>query len=163
MRKTITVLVAVVASTVLATSVALADTDVDADGGVYIEGTGKLVAAGVGSAYVQGDGFVKLRIRGDVTITDYVGDARIVIRHFGEDAHSPASADTTITLTGFRGVVKVWGSDFSVDAEGRIRRLVARGTGSAFLQGRGWYRTSGGQFGYWTPEGINLSFEPDAA
>lgn len=162
MRKFITVLAAVVASTVLLTSVALADTDTGGDGDVYVEGTGRLVAAGVGSVYVQGDGFVKLKIKGDVTITDYAGDARIVIRPFGDDAYSPGSDDTTITLNGFRGVIKVRGSDFSIDAEGRVRRLVARGTGSAFLQGRGWYRTSGGQSGYWTRQGITITFEPAA-
>ena len=157
MRKFITVLAAVVASTVLVTSVALADTD--GNGDAYVEGTGRLVAAGVGSAYVQGDGFVKLKIKGNVTITDYAGDARIVIRPVGDDAYSPESDGTTITLNGFRGVIKVRGSDFSIDARGKVRRLVARGTGSAFLQGRGWYRTSGGQSGHWTRQGVNITFE----
>ena len=98
MRKFITVLAAVVVSTVLVTSVALAETD--GNGDVYVEGTDRLVAAGVGSAYVQGDGVVKLRIKGDVTITDYAGDARIVIRPFGGDAYSPSPTTPPSRSTG---------------------------------------------------------------
>jgi len=64
---------------------------------------------------------------------------------------------TTITLDDFTGIVTVQGTDFSISASGKFRRVAARGTGSVLLQGRGWYRIRGGQHGIWTSDGIRLS------
>lgn len=156
MRTRITVLVAVVVSALMVTSVAVAD-----EGDVVIEGTGKLVAAGVGDVELQGAGYVRLAMRGNVTITDFAGDAEIKIRSASdENASDSATESTTISLTNFTGVITVEGSDFSISASGKFRRLTAKGTGTVFLQGRGWYRTSGGQHGFWTPGGVRLSYEP---
>ncbi len=157
MRTRITVLAAIVASALMVTSVAVAD-----DGDVVIEGTGKLVAAGIGNVEIEGQGQVQLKMSGDVTITDHAGDADIVIRSAGDDNGAESDSEsTTITLTGFTGVVTIEGSDFSVSASGKFRRLAARGTGTVFLQGRGWYRTSGGQHGAWTSDGVRLSIAPN--
>jgi len=156
MRTRITVLAAFVVSALLVTSVALAD-----EGDVVIEGTGKLVAAGIGNVELQGAGYVRLAMSGDVTITDFAGDAEIKIRSAGDEKASDSAAEsTTISLINFTGVVTVEGSDFSISASGKFRRLTAKGTGTVFLQGRGWYRTSGGRYGFWTPGGVRLTYEP---
>ena len=64
-------------------------------------------------------------MNGDVTIVDHAGDARIWVRGV------PAADDTALTLEDFRGVVRIIGSDFTVEAEGRIL-LAPPGTAPPF-------------------------------
>jgi hypothetical protein len=123
---------------------------------VTIDGTGKLTAHGVGNVTIEGGGWVKIKMNGDITIVDNAGDATIRIRPFG---HLWEHADdTTVVLEDFKGVIVVRGSDFTIEAEGRFRRIFAKGTGVAFLQGRGWYRATGGYFGTWTPGGVRVIY-----
>ena len=128
-----------------------------------LEESGKLVAVGVGSVELHGAGFVRVDMSGDVTIIDEAGDAEITIEpaNTATDASSyPAAAAAEITLTGFSGRISVNGSGFAVIADGKFRRLVAWGTGSAFLEGWGWYRASGSHFGVWSPAGVQIDYEP---
>lgn len=152
MRSRITIIATVALAALLVASVAYAG-----EGEATIDGRGTLVAAGVGSVEISGGGVVQLRMSGDVRITDNAGDAVIKVRSADDSESADGAAEsTTFVLSGFTGVVTVEGSDFTVDAQGKFRRIAARGTGSAFLQGRGWYRTSGGHFGWWTPGGVRL-------
>ncbi len=129
---------------------------------VNLEGSGKLVAVGVGSIELRGAGSVRVDMSGDIMIVDEAGDAQITVEPVNDaasDSYPPVTA-AEITLTGFSGRISVTGSDFAVIAEGKFRRLMALGTGSAFLEGWGWYRASGSQFGFWTPAGVQVGYDP---
>jgi hypothetical protein len=123
---------------------------------VTIDGTGKLSAHGVGNIAINGGGWVKLKMNGDITIVDNAGDATIRTRAI--DRYWERADDTTVVLKGFKGVVVVRGSDFTIEAHGRFRHIFAQGRGTAFLQGRGWYRATGGFFGTWTPGGVRVTY-----
>ncbi|MEX0827136.1 MAG: hypothetical protein WD184_10355 [Acidimicrobiia bacterium] len=154
MRKRMIVVVALILSVLSVSGAAFAlDTTSDE---VTIDGTGKLSAHGVGNVAIEGAGWVKIKMNGDITIVDNAGDASIRIRPFGH--HWERSDDTTVVLEDFKGVIVVRGSDFTIEAEGRFRRIFAKGTGVAFLQGRGWYRATGGYFGTWTPGGVRVNY-----
>lgn len=154
MRKRLIVMVALILSVLSVSGAAFAlDTASDE---VTIDGTGKLTAHGVGNVAIEGAGWVKIKMNGDITIVDNAGDATIRIRPFG---HSWQRADdATVVLEDFKGVIVVRGSDFTIDAEGKFRRIFAKGRGVAFLQGRGWYRATGGYFGTWTPGGVRVIY-----
>ena len=141
------------------TALALDDTpDADAETtDVTVEGRGKLVARGVGEIVLAGGGWARVAMRGDAVITDHAGDAEIVITRDGVSANDSA---TTVVLDDFRGVIWISGSDFTIEAEGRFRRIAAKGEGTAFLQGRGWYRATGGS-GVWTPVGLRVTYDLD--
>ena len=154
MRKRMIVVVALILSVLSVSGAAFAlDTASDE---VMIDGTGKLSAHGVGNVAIEGSGWVKIKMNGDITIVDNAGDATIRIRPFG--ALGESADDTTVVLEDFAGVIVVRGSDFTINAEGTFRRIFANGTGVAFLQGRGWYRATGGHFGTWTPGGVQVSY-----
>jgi hypothetical protein len=154
MRKRLIVMVALILSVLSVSGAAFAlDTTSDE---VTIDGTGKLSAHGVGNVAIEGSGWVKIKMNGDITIVDNAGDATIRIRPFGH--HWERSDDTTVVLEDFKGVIVVRGSDFTIEAEGKFRRIFATGTGVAFLQGRGWYRATGGYFGTWTPGGVLVNY-----
>jgi len=156
MRKRMTVLVAVVMSVLTIGSTAYAlDTESDVTE-VTIDGTGKLSAHGRGHVAIHGGGWVKLKMNGDITIVDNAGDATIKIRPRGQSAEFVD--DTTVVLEDFKGVIVVRGSDFTIEAHGQFRRIFANGEGVAFLQGRGWYRATGGYFGTWTPGGVRVNY-----
>ena len=158
MRTRITVLAAIVALALMVTSVAVANDGVV----VIVEGTGKLVAAGFGDVELEGGGRVHLRMRGDVTITDFAGDADLLIRSAGDDSAADSETDSaTVELSDFTGVVTVEGSDFSISASGEFGRLAARGSGTVVMQGRGWYRTFGAKRGVWRSDGVRLSSKLD--
>jgi len=86
-----------------------------------------------------------------VTIVDHAGDARIWVRGV------PAADTTALTLEGFRGVVRVVGSDFTLEAEGRIL-LGAAGRGAAVLEGTGWYRVRHEGWGRWSDDGTAVAY-----
>jgi hypothetical protein len=123
---------------------------------VTIDGTGKLSAHGVGSVAIDGGGWVKIKMNGNITIVDNAGDATVRIRPRGD--HWERADDTTVVLEDFKGVIVVRGSDFTIEADGKFRRIFANGRGTAFLQGRGWYRATGGFFGTWTPGGVGVIY-----
>lgn len=138
-----------------ATALAVDDTASDEVSDVLIEGRGKLVARGVGEIELHGGGWTRIKMVGDVTIVDHAGDAEIRITSDGPTV--PTDSATTIVLEDFDGALRVKGSDFTVSAEGRFRRIAAKGQGSAFLAGRGIYRATGGS-GIWTVPGVRVNF-----
>ncbi len=157
MRRRIITILALSASLLMVASLASAqETDAALDG-VVLQGKGKLVAAGHGTAVLDMGGTLHLRISGNVTITDLAGNARIAIDDGLESDVADRASDrgTTVVLENFTGTVKVRGRHFRVRAEGRMF-LVAEGKGRAFLHGRGWWRTRTNR-GTWS--GIHLDFE----
>jgi hypothetical protein len=56
-------------------------------------------------------------------------------------------------FAGWRGHLRLTGEDVVVKMWGGVFEFTARGTGWAFLKGRGHYRVHG-QAGRWTPEGV---------
>lgn len=155
MRKRTVLFIAALAAVVLVIPAGLA-----LAGEVDIHGTGHLWAKGTGTAVLEGHGRVALAVEGDVRIVDHAGDAEVVIVSRPGDDAEPLADSTEYVLEDFRGVVKVSGSDFTLEATGRMR-FHASGTGTAFLQGHGRYRTGSGITGIWTPAGVSI--ELDAA
>ncbi|MCU0280601.1 MAG: hypothetical protein MUE66_01950 [Acidimicrobiia bacterium] len=118
---------------------------------VTLQGRGLLQAGGSGQVEISGAGRVRLVVTGDLTIVDRAGDARVWVRGV------PAADDTALTLEGFRGAVGVTGSDFTIEAEGRIL-LTAIGRGTAVLEGTGWYRVRHDGWGRWSDTGAALAY-----
>lgn len=125
--------------------------EVDDGHRVTLEGRGALWAAGFGRVEVSGAGTVRLAVKGDVSIVDHAGDARIRV------AGLPPADDTALTLEDFRGVVRITGSDFTVVAEGRIL-LRAAGRGTALLEGTGRYRVHHDGWGLWADPGVEVPY-----
>lgn len=146
---TIVGLVALLATLAVVPAAAAAETQDEAR--VTLEGRGLLQAGGTGQAEILGAGRVRLVVNGDVTIVDHAGDARIWVRGV------PAADDTALTLEDFRGVVRIIGSDFTVEAEGQIR-LTAIGHGTAVLEGAGWYRVRHDGWGRWSDDGTAVAY-----
>lgn len=145
MRKRMSVILAALLAVMMIPAAALA-TETD-EAGTTLEGRGKLVARGVGSVDLDGKGKVKLRITGDVTIVDHAGDAVVWVRPWDRDAAALGErsrldrGESIYVLNDFRGVVWVRGSDFSLDANGKVRKLLAKGAGTVHLVGHGWWKT----------------------
>ena len=135
------------ASPVPAASAAAAETDAR----VSLEGRGVPFAGGAGHIEIAGAGRARLAVNADVSIVDHAGDAQIWVRGV------PAAADTTPTLDDFRGVVRITGTDFTVEADGRIF-LVAAGQGTARLDGTGWYRVRHDGWGRWSDAGLEVAY-----
>lgn len=146
---TIVGLVAILATVAVVPAAAAAETQDEAR--ITLEGRGLLQAGGTGRAEISGAGRVRLVVNGDVTVVDHAGDARIWVRGV------PAADDAVLTLQDFRGVVRIAGSDFTIEAEGRIR-LSAAGHGAAVLEGTGWYRVRHDGWGRWSDEGTELAY-----
>jgi hypothetical protein len=142
-------LVAILAMLAVVPAAAAAEADDEAR--VTLEGRGLLQAGGSGQVEISGAGRVRLAVNGDVAIVDRAGDARIWVHGV------PAADDTALTLEGFRGVVRIIGSDFTVEAEGRIL-LTAVGRGTAVLEGTGWYRVRHDGWGRWSDTGTALAY-----
>ncbi len=148
-RRLLTVIAAVtVLLTVAGVAVAAAP---DGRGDVALHGKGGLWAKGRGTAVLDGGGVVRMKISGDVVITDHTGDATIRI----SDGPDSATESTRIVLTDFTGAISVRGSGFTVEATGDMK-LHAKGRGTAFLSGRGVYFTRHGH-GRWTPDGVEVA------
>ena len=145
MRRRLSALLAALLAVIMVSGTATAaETD---EAGTTLEGRGKLVARGVGSVDLDGKGKVKLRITGDVTIVDHAGDATLWVRPWDRDAQrlgdraKLARGESVYVLNDFRGVIWVRGSDFSLDANGKVRKLLAKGAGTVHLVGHGWWKT----------------------
>lgn len=145
----------------MATGVAVAqEPETDANGTI-LHGRGALWAKGRGVAILDMGGTLRMHIRGNVVINDLAGDATIVIEESGDAAESDRAADggTKVVLENFSGSVVVRGSHFRVRARGRMVFL-AKGQGTAFLAGRGVWRTPH-NYGVWSQGGFRLDFGPD--
>ncbi len=157
MRRRFATILALVLSALLVAGVAVAQ-DVDAEAtGTVLHGSGFLYARGNGTAILNMGGELRMGARGDVTIIDFAGDATIVINDGPERSAAEASEDggTTIVLDNFSGAILVRGRRFRVRVDGATE-FVARGHGTAFLEGRGVWRTRRNR-GTWSPGGRNLA------
>jgi hypothetical protein len=155
MRKRYGVVAAILAGVLAVTGVAHAAEETTASN-VVIDGVGTLVAHGRGHVELTGRGWAKFVMHGDITVT--IGDdTKVIIRALDQDPEVVTDA-TTISLDDFTGVIVVRGARFHVSAKGRFRRIKAAGTGVAFLQGRGWYRATGGYYGTWTKPGLRVTY-----
>jgi hypothetical protein len=155
MGKRLTVVLAVVLA-LLAVSAGAYALEQESNG-VVIDGAGTLAAHGRGHIEVDGAGWLRIRMSGDITIT--TGDDSIVrVRPLGQDTPDVTEGAATISLEDFVGIIVVRSSDFQVSAAGGFRHIFAKGDGVAFLQGRGWYRATGGYFGTWTKPGLRVQY-----
>ena len=116
------------------------------DGDVTVEGRGWLYAKGTGDVDIDMGGKIRMRVAGDVTITDHAGDMRVTLRGGSDATEEERSAN--VTLTDYRGVIKVRGTDFSVAVDGEVV-LNAHGRGQAYLVGEGVYKTRHGDRMVW--------------
>lgn len=111
-----------------------------------IEGKGWLYARGTGVVDIDMGGQIRVRLNGDVSITDHAGDMRYQVRGQSSDDEAFRSGD--VVLTDHDGFVRVRGSDFSISIDGEVV-LAARGEGQAYLDGDGTYRTRNGDRTVW--------------
>jgi len=157
MQKRLTAVLALVLGLMTVSSAAHALDEGADQTSVEIDGAGALAAHGHGHVEIDGSGWARLTMHGDITIT--IGDdTTIKTRTLGADAADTVDGPATVTLEGFVGVIVVRGADFHISATGDFRRVFAKGEGVAFLQGRGWYRATGGYFGTWTVPGVRVSY-----
>jgi hypothetical protein len=100
-------------------------------------------ARGTGEVGLEANGTLRLALRGDAEIVDNAGDAKVHIRSVGSDDptdRTQLAPTATYTLRDFDGVVWVTGTDFAVDARGKVRRMKVKGEGSLQLAGSGrWF------------------------
>ncbi len=149
--------VAVAVSLLMVASVAYAqEADTEANGTV-LHGKGVLYAKGHGTAILNMSGLLQMRVRGNVTITDLAGDATIRIDDGPESGLADRASDggTTVVLENFNGAIAVRGTRFRVKAVGTMA-FRAKGKGTAFLHGRGWWKTRNNS-GTWS--NLRLDFE----
>lgn len=120
--------------------------EIEADSEATVEGRGWLYASGTGDVDIDMGGKIRLRVDGDVTVTDHAGDMRILTRGGSDLTEQERSAN--VVLTDWRGVIKVRGSDFTVTVDGQVV-LNAHGRGQANLDGEGVYKTRNGDRMAW--------------
>lgn len=157
MRKRILTVLALAVSLLMVAGVAVAqEADTEANGTV-LHGKGTLVAKGNGTAILDMGGTLRMRVRGDVTITDLAGNATIVVNDGPDAPLSDRAHDggTTVVLENFSGSIAVRGSHFRVRAHGAME-FAARGKGTAFLAGHGWWKTRNNR-GTWS--NLRVAFE----
>ncbi|MCP4246851.1 MAG: hypothetical protein GY778_07360, partial [bacterium] len=142
MSKRLAVMLGIVVTVVFGGTVALAQTGSDANTERHLRGTGFLNASGSGSVSIEMGGIIRLAVEGDLTIVDLAGDARvhIVSPGTGRAGAEELAGETTYQLDGFQGVVRVAGSNFTVEVDG-FSAFKARGTGSAYLTGEDVWKT----------------------
>ncbi len=157
MRKRILTVLALTTSLLLVAGVAVAQEADTAANGTVLHGKGVLYAKGHGTAILNMGGLLQMRVRGDVTITDLAGNAVIRIDDGPESGLADRASDggTTVVLENFSGSITVRGTRFRVKAVGTMAYR-AKGKGTAFLHGHGWWRTRTHR-GSWS--GIHLDFE----
>jgi hypothetical protein len=116
-----------------------------------VEGSGHLWAKGIGYAEVHGNGAVDISVRGGATV--WVKGAE-VLRAEGRGRRWDLPGGGAV-FAGWKGEIKIRGSELDVKMWGGVLELDARGTGWVFLKGRGVYRTNG-ESGRWTRDGVRL-------
>ena len=144
-----------------------AEPDTEAVSDPTVEGRGWLAAMGSGDVEIDMGGHLRMWVEGDVILTDRAGDMKFVVRGGEEREAQDAEAGLDVILNDFRGVLRVRGSDFSIDVAGEVF-LLAHGRGEATLQGNGLYKTRYGNIRPWdgvvTIGGAEVApAEPDAA
>ena len=156
MSKRLTVLLGVVVAVVLGGAVAFAQTSPGGAEYTTLSGTGFLKASGSGTVSIEMAGLLRMAVDGDVVIVDRAGDARVHIAApgAGNENAEQLAAEPTYELTGFQGVVRVAGSDFTVETDG-FTTLHARGEGTATLTGEGVWKTRH-RWGFWSDTGAEL-------
>lgn len=157
MSKRLTVMLGIVLAVVVGGTVAYAQTGSEAE--TALSGRGYLKASGSGSATIEMSGVLALAADGDVTIVDNSGDARVYILAPGARAAGAdeLAGDSSYEFSDFQGVVRVVGSDFTVETAG-FTALRAHGRGSANLEGDGVWKTRA-KWGFWSEDGIRLGLE----
>jgi hypothetical protein len=116
-----------------------------------LKGSGHLWAKGIGYAEVHGNGAVDVSVRGAATV--WVKGAE-VLRAEGTGRRWDLPGGGTV-FAGWKGQIEIRGSELDVKMWGGVLELDARGTGWAFLKGRGVYRLNG-ESGRWTRDGVRL-------
>lgn len=147
----IVALAALLATVALAPAASAAAAETGTNARVSLDGRGVLWAGGSGHIAIAGAGRARLAVNGNASIVDHAGDARIWV---GGELIADA---TSLTLEGFRGVVRVTGSDYALEADGRILLRVA-GQGTALLDGTGWYRVLHDGWGRWPDAGSEVPY-----
>ena len=97
-----------------------------------VAGKGWLYANGTGDVEIDMGGQIRVRVDGDVSITDNSGDMRYRVRSTAGDGEQERLGD--VVLSGFHGFINVRGSDFTITLNGDVM-LGARGRGQANLVG----------------------------
>lgn len=157
MSRRLTIMLSIVVAVVLGGAVAFAQTSPAGGEDTTLSGSGFLKASGSGTVSIEMAGLLRMAAEGDVTIVDRAGDARVHIGAPGarSEAAEELTGDTTYELTGFQGVIRVAGSDFTVDVDG-FAAFHARGEGTATLSGEGVWKTRY-RWGFWSADGAVLS------
>ncbi len=115
------------------------------------EGCGWIVARGSGEAILDGDGTVTIHGRGAAVV--WVTGAE-QLRAWGL-GHRVDLPDGTVRFDGWWGTIRASGDEMHIRMVGSIISFYARGCGSVFLRGSGWYRTGQGS-GVWSSEGVTI-------
>ncbi len=106
-----------------------------------VDARGVLVARGEGRAVLHSAGLVRVRVSANVLIQDHAGDANILLEPAdaaaGPDSDATDGAGTRLFLPNYHGKITITGSDFTVRIRGDVRRLVAKGHGTALFDGHG--------------------------
>jgi uncharacterized protein (AIM24 family) len=123
--------------------------------GATIKGSGFLFARGSGLAKIEGSGKVHIRGNGVLWVKDVAGDAQIVVNGYGKKV---VYEDGTVCYKGFHGVANISGSHLRIKVKGVRIHLWAKGSGKAFLKGKGIYRTKK-KSGKWSPKGIVIEIK----
>ena len=138
MKRVLTLVAAVAAFTMVAGTALAADDSAATTDLARHPHRGALWAVGEGTGLIEvEDGWVIMRVDGDVVISGGVVDLRID----GEETREPQSDGAVdLTLDDFTGRVFVRGSDYTVEVDGRMA-LHGRGHGDASFDGKGWWHT----------------------
>lgn len=152
MSRRLSIIAGVVVAVVLGGAVAFAQTAPTTDS--TLSGSGRLEASGSGSVSIAMGGLLRMAADGDVTVVDRAGDAAVRIGSPGVRAAEEPTDKGTYELTGFQGVVRVAGSDFTVEVDG-FAAFSARGEGTATLVGDGVWK-SRYRWGFWSDGGQTL-------
>ena len=158
MTKRLSVILTVVVAVVVGGAVAFAQTSSAGQADTKLSGAGGLKASGSGTVSIEMAGLLRMAVDGDVVIVDRAGDARVHIGATGgggADSAEQLAARPTYELTGFQGVIRVAGSDFTVEVDG-FAALRAGGEGTATLTGEGVWKTRY-RWGFWSESGAELS------
>lgn len=155
--KRITLVAALVAVMVLGmTAVAGAQEE---GGKADVAGRGWLAAKGTGNATLDMGGWIKMKVAGDVAITNLGDDFEVRLRAEGSDEALTESVGPDVELNDYEGWLAVRGSHFLIEMEGDIT-FRAHGHGVAYLEGTGLYKTRRGPIRAWDVGGLEIAIQP---
>lgn len=159
-RMRIGLIAALAAVMVLGVAVAAAAQE-DGSGSADVAGRGWLAAKGTGNATLDMGGWIKVRMDGDVAITNLGDDFEVRLRAHDSDEAVTESVGPDVELNDYEGWVAVRGTHFLIEMEGDIA-FRAHGHGVAYLEGTGIYKTRRGPVRVWDPAGAEIAIEPAA-